>query len=500
MIKFGQKIRTEDSDIKYFVTSDLHFWHKGILNFCKYTRPFSDVIEMNQGLIDHWNSVVGVDDEVLHLGDFSFKGKGGTQEILNQLNGNITFVRGNHCKVFRDSLKVKSVDYLEFRFDGVKVCAFHFPISSWNQMSRGSVQLYGHCVDVETEILTPNGWLKYNEVREGEEVISYNFEKGEMEVDSVLKYHLLDNYEGDVYTNDTDKFSFRGTRGHRLVGLDIRDNYKEVLVEDYIKTQTRLKIIRSGVLTTRGCILSNNELKLYICLAADGSLANSDLGRLRVKKIYKLRYFKTLLEDLRITYTENSQKDGSTCLNFTIPKKVLSFNVKGLDEKLMECTQEQVRCILEAYSVTDGYRNKDSTLIYTSKVKEKDLLQRLFTLNGFMCTVGTRMAGHGYSTSDNYELCVTEKMSQVTLSSNFIKENNTGETFWCVSTRNTNFVCRRNGKVHVTGNCHGSFQGEGRCVDVGFDNWGRIIPLQEAIDFCLEREIYCPDHHKIIKE
>lgn len=158
MIKFGQKIRTEDSDIKYFVTSDLHFWHKGILNFCKDTRPFSDVVEMNQGLIDHWNSVVRVNDEVLHLGDFSFKGKEGTQEILDQLNGNITFVRGNHCKVFRDSLKIKSVDYLEFRFDGVKVCAFHFPISSWNQMARGAVHFYGHthgsfqgegrCVDV----------------------------------------------------------------------------------------------------------------------------------------------------------------------------------------------------------------------------------------------------------------------------------------------------------------------------------------------------------------
>ena len=158
MIKFGQKIRTTDSNVNYFVTSDLHFYHRGILNFCKDTRPYNDVDEMNEGLIEHWNSLVGVNDEVLHLGDFSFKGKEATQEILDQLNGNITFVLGNHCKVFRDSLPIKSVDYLEFRFNGTKVCAFHFPISSWNQQGRGSVHLYGHthgsfqgegrCVDV----------------------------------------------------------------------------------------------------------------------------------------------------------------------------------------------------------------------------------------------------------------------------------------------------------------------------------------------------------------
>lgn len=144
MIKFGNKIRTVEGGVNYFVTSDLHFYHKGILKFCQDTRPYKDVEEMNQGLIDHWNSVVGENDEVLHLGDFSFKGKEATQEILNQLNGNITFVLGNHCKVFRNSLDVKAVDYLEFRFNGTKVCAMHFHISNFNQQGRGAVMIFGH--------------------------------------------------------------------------------------------------------------------------------------------------------------------------------------------------------------------------------------------------------------------------------------------------------------------------------------------------------------------
>lgn len=144
MINFGQKIRTENTDKKYWVTSDLHFWHKGVLGFCPDTRPWENVEEMNEGLINHWNSLVGVNDEVLFLGDFSFKAKDATLEILGQLNGNITFVYGNHDRVLRDQIKVKGHDYLEFRYNGTKVCAMHFHISNFNQQGRGAVMWFGH--------------------------------------------------------------------------------------------------------------------------------------------------------------------------------------------------------------------------------------------------------------------------------------------------------------------------------------------------------------------
>ena len=146
MIRFGNKIKTEEGGIKYFVTSDLHFWHKNILKFSPITRPYDTVEDMNEAIIDHWNSLVGIDDEVLHLGDLSFKGALPTEAILSRLNGNITFVLGNHDSVLRNKIpNIKGVDYLEFRFNGTKVCCSHFPMSSWNQQGYGSVMLYGHC-------------------------------------------------------------------------------------------------------------------------------------------------------------------------------------------------------------------------------------------------------------------------------------------------------------------------------------------------------------------
>lgn len=142
-INFNQKLSSSD-DRNYLITSDLHFYHKGILNFCPDTRPWKDVDEMNQSLIEHWNNKVGENDVIFHLGDFSFKAKEATENIISQLNGNIVWIRGNHCYKVFSQMKLDYYDYLEVRFDGVKVCMMHYPISCWNQQGRGSVMLHGH--------------------------------------------------------------------------------------------------------------------------------------------------------------------------------------------------------------------------------------------------------------------------------------------------------------------------------------------------------------------
>lgn len=143
IIGFNQKLSSDDSR-EYFITSDLHFWHKGVLGFCPNTRPYENVEDMNQSLIEHWNSKVGKDDVVFSLGDFCFKAKQATQEIIDQLNGNIVWIRGNHCYKVFNQLGIPTYDYLEVRYDGVKVCMMHFPISCWNQQGRDSAMLHGH--------------------------------------------------------------------------------------------------------------------------------------------------------------------------------------------------------------------------------------------------------------------------------------------------------------------------------------------------------------------
>lgn len=141
---FNQRIRSADITGRIFITSDLHFYHKGILGFCPDTRPWSTLDDMTEGLIAEWNSLISPEDSVLHLGDFSFKGKEGTEAILERLNGDITFLYGNHDKALHKSNVAKAYDYLELRYNGTKLCLSHYPISCWNQCGRGSLMLHGH--------------------------------------------------------------------------------------------------------------------------------------------------------------------------------------------------------------------------------------------------------------------------------------------------------------------------------------------------------------------
>ena len=170
MSMFGRKLNTQDQDI--WITSDLHFWHKSILNFCQDTRPYGTLEDMHEALIADWNNKVKTSDIIFSLGDFSFKGKEATEQILSRLNGKKVMVLGNHDKVFRNGIKrgefniIDIVDYLELRVDGVKICMGHFPITCWNQQGRGSLMFYGHVhnsfqgqgktVDV--------GWDKWGEI------------------------------------------------------------------------------------------------------------------------------------------------------------------------------------------------------------------------------------------------------------------------------------------------------------------------------------------------
>lgn len=133
-----------------FITSDLHFWHKNILRFNPDTRPFTDPAHMTQALIDQWNQFATSGGNGYHLGDFSFGSLQQTHDILDQLKGNIIFIRGNHDQILEKALKARGQmsklhDYMELKFNGNKVCLFHYPQVVWNRSHHGSIQLHGHC-------------------------------------------------------------------------------------------------------------------------------------------------------------------------------------------------------------------------------------------------------------------------------------------------------------------------------------------------------------------
>lgn len=76
--------------------ADTHFRHSNILNF--ENRPFETLDEMENKMIEAWNSVVKKNDKVYIIGDFCFGRHIAWIEILDQLKGEISLVKGNHDK------------------------------------------------------------------------------------------------------------------------------------------------------------------------------------------------------------------------------------------------------------------------------------------------------------------------------------------------------------------------------------------------------------------
>lgn len=109
-----------------FFTSDTHFGHKKVIEFCK--RPFRDTQEMEETIIKNWNSIVKPNDLVFHLGDVFFCGKTKAKEIMDQLNGRKILIRGNHDWW-------KDEKYIQLGFERVSDAGYS--ISEWDaQMSH----------------------------------------------------------------------------------------------------------------------------------------------------------------------------------------------------------------------------------------------------------------------------------------------------------------------------------------------------------------------------
>ncbi|MCL1849082.1 MAG: hydrolase [Clostridiales bacterium] len=130
-----------------FYTSDLHFHHASIISKCD--RPFKSIDEMNNSMIERWNSRVTDKDEVFILGDFAFCKGYEANVLLYRLAGQKHLIVGNHDEYILDesfdgSLFQWISPYAVVDDEGSQVVLFHYPIAAWENHHKGAIHLYGH--------------------------------------------------------------------------------------------------------------------------------------------------------------------------------------------------------------------------------------------------------------------------------------------------------------------------------------------------------------------
>lgn len=151
---------------KLWFTSDTHYNHA---NICSSTtkwkdpvtiREFKTLEHMNSHLAGNINEVVGQDDILFHLGDWSFGGFESIGHFRNQIVcQNIHIITGNHDHHIENNRSdcqklFSSVNkYVELNVkwnvgtplqNEANFVLMHFPIASWNNMARGAIHLHGH--------------------------------------------------------------------------------------------------------------------------------------------------------------------------------------------------------------------------------------------------------------------------------------------------------------------------------------------------------------------
>lgn len=152
-----------NKDQNLFFTSDTHFNHK---NICRgvsewvggvdKTRDFKNLDEMNAAIVNNINEVVGEDDILVHMGDWSF---GGFDSIISFrkriLCKNIYLIYGNHDHhiernkdgvqgYFINTSHYQVLNITESNGSKHSFVLSYYPICSWHDMNQGRIHLFGH--------------------------------------------------------------------------------------------------------------------------------------------------------------------------------------------------------------------------------------------------------------------------------------------------------------------------------------------------------------------
>ena len=127
-----------------FFTADTHFGHGGALGL--YRRPFATVPEMDAAMLAAWQSCVGADDEVWHLGDFAVGRRVDAAALLAALPGRKHLITGNNDPAGTIGLPgwASVQAYAEIEAEGVALVLCHYAFRTWRNMHRGAWNLHGH--------------------------------------------------------------------------------------------------------------------------------------------------------------------------------------------------------------------------------------------------------------------------------------------------------------------------------------------------------------------
>lgn len=321
------------------------------------------------------------------------------------------------------------------------------------------------CMSEDTEILGQDGWKKYNEVKKGDTIATFNVDQGYIEYLPV-NHVFARKYKGKMY-------NLRNRISDQLISPEHRVVRKKFYSEGYVlETIEKVKGLKSPFIVPVGSLgsvrgenrLTDDEIRLIAWVIAEGTLDKGERGSGRVS-LYQSQIanpqdyqeIKEICASLRLKYTERTQSGlGQDCQVFRFDasstRKILQYfggqknqGIKFIPKAILESDAETARLFLETYIKGDGH---EECKITTTAKAISDGLMQLAVNAGYGATISTRQP-EGISKKIRYIVRLIKHRDTYI---NEVKEINYTGIIWCPNTKNETVIARRQGKIFITGN------------------------------------------------
>ncbi len=319
-----------------------------------------------------------------------------------------------------------------------------------------------HCVPLNTEILTIDGWKKWDEVSIGETVLGYDTNKKSMEW-TTMEGKILKDCD-DLFEVKNHTFSAICTGGHRWV-CDVRHGHQgnklseNILVEIKDITNRRHKIILSAAYSnSRHTInISSKEAAILGWFATEGSITKPRKGKGQSFRISQseskfANEIRSLL--VNIPHREYKCHGDSDMITWLINPSWMrelwdrcgftkTKNEADWSKFVIGLSDEARNSFIEAAFKGDGTWNRNQKVMIQNRGPIFDGLQLAIFLSGYFPSVT-----NGSLTSKAIRYSKPYRSWNLTVS-----PKGSGKV-WCPKTTLGTWVMRQDDTICITGNCY----------------------------------------------
>lgn len=324
------------------------------------------------------------------------------------------------------------------------------PSPSYQYSYKVGEKIWG-CVDEDTEILTKDGWKKWNEASVKDSYVTVNIQTNQLELQQATDFTVKD-FDGEMVRIENKDTDMLLTPDHRTL-VENAGSLSIKLAKDIKNDRIPFK--------TKGYKENSNFCSLSAVLGWIFTDANYDRekgrtkNRVRIiqKKEANCKIIESDLERACIPYTKVVRKDGVTVFNLAsvFSKYIIQrypnryFNVRDL----WEMSSADLLSLWDRMMKADGYNNE---VFYKTDKNKADLFQILTVLVGKGTCIKYKspdyFRGNRFGNKGIYN--VRSKNRRASKNAKGKYEKYVGKV-WCPTVPNGTIIVRRNGKVTPTG-------------------------------------------------